>query len=321
MPITGPSSYVPTTAEFIAHWAATTAALPPTKPIILEGSVTSVTFANKRSELLVERNNLEQQDLDATQARQELEMAKEALLAKMNLFNALVRGTMGSTVYARMLALVPGIGFGQEPFSKPMTLTAKLWAKIDATPPPGVVPPVELADGSVQVGFAAAVVALAVLYDAVTQTEQDFTQALEDRNDTQDELYPMMKAYRLAVPARFLPGNALIDSLPVLTSESSRTPDPVGLSGAWNAGDAAAHLTGTVSNDPDLKEYELRWCTGASYSTEMEHVAGSIPAGTVPVFVTTKGLPVSGSVAGFRVYVRLTGGGEAGSETVVITRP
>lgn len=321
MPITGPSSYLPTTTEFIEHWAAATAALPPTEPLVLEGGVTAGTFSNKRSDLLVERANLEAKDLDAVLARGALEIAKEALLAQLNLFNSLVRGAMGSSVYGRALPKVPGIGDGREAFSKPMVQAVNLWAKINAAPPPGVTAPVLLADGTAQAVFATAVAALTGLYDAVTEEEQGFALLLEARNDTQDELYAMMKAYRVAVLGRFLPGDAIIDSLPALTADSGRTPDPVELSGAWVAGLSAAQLTATVSNDPDLKEYELRWCAGASYAQDTEHVAGSIPAGTVPVFVTTKGLTVGGSVASFRVYVRLLSGGEAGSETVVVERP
>lgn len=321
MPITGPSSYLPTTTEFIEHWAATTAALPPADPIILEGGATSATFANLRATLVTQRGNVEAQDLEVLLARGALEMAKEALLAKLNLFNALVRGAMGSSVYARALPRVPGIGDGREVFSSPMVQGVNLWLKINAAPPAGVTAPVVLADGTTQGALATAVAALEGLYDEATVQELGFTLLLEERNDTQDGLYALMKAYRLAVPVRFLPGDALFDSLPVLTPTSGRTPDAVELSGAWNAGEAAAHLTATVSTDPDLKEYELRWCAGASYSTNADHVAGTVPAGTTPVFVTTKGLMVSGATASFRVYVRLTTGGEAGSETVVVTRP
>lgn len=319
--ITGPSSYLPTTTEFIAHWAATTAALPPLVPIVLEDGTTETAFANERAELVVKRDNLETQDMEVALARAALAIAKEGLLAKLNLFNAKVRASMGSSLYARVLPLVPGIEDGREAFSKPLAQAVNLWTKIDATPPPGVTVPMELQDGTVLTGFAAAVTALAGLYNELAKQEFNFTLLMESRNDTQDVLYAWMKAYRVAVPGRFLPGSALLDSLPALTATSTRTPDPVSLSGAWDAGLTAAQLTAGVSSDPDLKEYELRWCAGASYSQDTEHVAGSIPAGTVPVFVTTKGLTTGGATACFRVYVRLLTGGEAGSETVAITRP
>lgn len=321
MPITGPSSYVPTTQEFSDHWNAANSALGSGGALILEDGTELADFITERGELLTLRDSLEDADLEQGLARADLELAKEGLHAQINLFNLSVRGSIGRSAYARVLSDVPGITDGQEVFSKPMVQAVKLWAKINAVPPAGFTAPLLLPDGTTAAVFSTAVTALAGKYYLVTTTEVVFSLALQRRNDQQDVLYAMMKAYRQAVPARFVPGSAILDSLPALSPDSTRTPDPVELSGGWNEGDASAHLTATVSSDPDLKEYELRWCAGASYAQENEHVAGSVPAGTVPVFVTTKGLTASGSVASFRVYVRLTGGGEAGSETVVVERP
>ena len=321
MPITGPSSYVPTTQAFFEHWTGANAALPPTQPLVLEDGSDVGSFLSLRDGLLATRDVVEEKDLDLALARAALQMQKESMLAKINLFNQAVRGRIGSSVYARVLPAVPGIGDGQEPFSKPLVQARKLWAKINGVPPAGFTAPLVLLDGTTLAAFSTALTALAAQYDAVTGADQDFTMVLQDRNDLQEALYAMMKAYRVVVPARFPAGSAILDSLPALTADSSRTPSPVSLAGAWVPAQSAAQLTAGVSADPDLKEYELRWCAGGSYSTETEHVAGSIPAGTPPVFVTTKGLMTAGAVASFRVYVRLTSGGEAGSETVTITRP
>jgi hypothetical protein len=321
MPITGPSSYVPTTAEFVAHWTDANAELPALQPLLLSDGTDLASFSTARTVLLSMRDELEAADLDVQLARGAMNLAKGPLLAKLNLFNTLVRGAMGTSVYARALPLVPGIGDGQQGFSQPMVQAMKLWAKINAAPPAGVTAPVVLVDGTTQAVFAAAVEALAELYGDVVGAEQEFALALARRNDVQDEIYRSMKLYRETVPTRFMPDSPLLASLPALSPDSGRTPDPVELSGAWDAGLAAARLTATVSNDPDLKEYELRWCPGAVFSTDTDHVVGSVPAGEPPVFVTTKGLGTSGAVASFRVYVRLTSGGEAGSETVVVERP
>ena len=93
------------------------------------------------------------------------------------------------------------------------------------------------------------------------------------------------------------------------------------LTGTFNSQTNQATLTAAVSTDPDLEEYELRYCTGANYSTENEHFAATIPQGSPPVFVTTKGLQAPGLTASFKVYVRLNDGGEAGSNAVVLQRP
>lgn len=319
--ITGPSSFLPTTLQFSTHWTAANTTLGSGGPVLLEDGTDVAQFEAEREVLLTLRGDVEDADLEAEEARVDLAEAKALALAQLNLFNLAVRGRMGSSKYARLLADVPGIGDGREIFTKPMNKAVKLWTKINATPPVGFSPPLVLADDTTLTVFSATVGALPGIYDTVTTTGEDFSLALDLRNDQQDVLYAMMKAYRVAVPARFLAGSATLDSLPALSDDSTRTPDPVELSGGWDAALTAARLTATESSDPDVKEYELRWCAGANYSQATEHVAGSIPAGTPPVFVTTKGLPASGSVASFRVYVRLTSGGEAGSETLVVTRP
>ena len=220
-----------------------------------------------------------------------------------------------------MLPAIPGIEAGQENFTKPMLRIKQIWAKINAAPPLPLTGALVLQGGDTQAQFEADFDALLELYKTLAGLEQSFSLMMEERNDIQDVLYAWMKEYRKAVAVAFPEGNAQVDSMPALTADSSRTPDPVALNGAWDAGLSAAQLTAGVSTDPDLEEYELRWCAGASYSTESEHVAGSIPQGSPPVFVTTKGLTSSGHTACYRVYVRLHDGGEAGSDTVVITRP
>ena len=130
-----------------------------------------------------------------------------------------------------------------------------------------------------------------------------------------------MKAYRAAVPGRFLPDNALVESLPGLTAESGRTPDPVSLAAVWDAAALDAKLTVGESADPELQEYEVRYCVGPDYDIDHEHIAGTIPPAGPLIFHTTKGLVTPGAVASYRVYVILQSGHEAGSNTAVVARP
>lgn len=290
-------------------------------PIILEDGTTVLDFQAKKEALLSKREALEAADVDVVFAREQLNMAKESLHARAVKFNAAVRARISKTVFARMLPAIPGIEAGQENFTKPMLRIKQIWAKINAAPPLPLTGALVLQGGDTQAQFEADFDALLELYKTLAGLEQSFSLMMEERNDIQDVLYAWMKEYRKAVAVAFPEGNAQVDSMPALTADSSRTPDPVALNGAWDAGLSAAQLTAGVSTDPDLEEYELRWCAGASYSTESEHVAGSIPQGSPPVFVTTKGLTSSGHTACYRVYVRLHDGGEAGSDTVVITRP
>jgi hypothetical protein len=319
MPISGPSSYVPTTQLFIAHWLDVDAALTP--DLVLSNGMAQGDFSDARDVLLDRRGELETADLELELARATLEEKKAWLHERIVALNVAVRGAMTLSIYARVLAEVPGIGDGQERFSSPMTKTAQLWAKINTNPPAGFTAPLLLPDGTTAAQFTTAADALRQFYDDVLNRQQDVDLALEKRNDVQDQLYEGMKLYRLAVPGRLPAGSALVDSLPALTPDSSRTPDPVELTGTFNSQTNQATLTAAVSTDPDLEEYELRYCTGANYSTENEHFAATIPQGTPPVFVTNKGLQSPGLTASFKVYVRLNDGGEAGSNAVVLQRP
>lgn len=130
-----------------------------------------------------------------------------------------------------------------------------------------------------------------------------------------------MVQYRAAVEATFGPAHPLTLSLPILFPAAGSTPDPVTLSGSWNAPAFQAELTWTPSADPDLQEYEVRMSPGATYDANSATVIGNVPGGTTTSFFTTAGLATSGSTASFKVFVILTTSNEAGSNTVTITRP
>jgi len=131
----------------------------------------------------------------------------------------------------------------------------------------------------------------------------------------------VLKAYRLKVPVTLPPGNALIDSLPVLTPAEGRTPDAVAVTAEWNAATTLADVTWAASEDVDLKEYEVRASPGAEYDAEDEVVLTKVAAGGVRALSTLFSLGTPGLTAGFKVYVILNTGRERGSAPVYVTRP
>jgi len=82
-----------------------------------------------------------------------------------------------------------------------------------------------------------------------------------------------------------------------------------------------AKLTWSASSDPNLQEYEIRFCAGASYSTETETVVGNVLPAAPRELLTAAGLAAPGNTASFKVYVVLTTGNEKGSNTLTLTRP
>lgn len=328
MPISGPTSYVPTTQAFLDHWAQVNAALPTLQPLLLPNPLgsaavisTRAQFATARGLLMTQRDGMEELDFNLSFARASLGLLRVKLHTWMNLFNDRVRGALGGSAYERSLADVPGVEAGLEAFSKPMKRTKVLWAKINADGPAGITLPMGLQDGADVADFGDSLENLATAFDAVTTAETLSTVGLEKRNDLQAPLYEAMKAYRLALPGRLLRESALVESMPGLTAEGGRTPDPVSLSAVWDGAAVKAKLTIGASEDPELKEYEVRYCVGADYSIDHEHVAGSVPPEGPLVFETVKGVSTAGAVASYRVYVILQSGHEAGSETAVVARP
>ena len=155
---------------------------------------------------------------------------------------------------------------------------------------------------------------------ALTTAEND----LEINQEERDELLPVarerMVQYRVMVAALLGPNHPQTLSLPVLFPAPGSTPDPVTLSGAWNGAAAAAIFNWTASTNPNLAEYEIRMSPGATYDEGTSTIVGNILPGTT-TFQTAAGLATSGDVASFKVFVRLTTGNVAGSNTVTITRP
>ena len=64
----------------------------------------------------------------------------------------------------------------------------------------------------------------------------------------------------------------------------------------------------------------MRMSSGSSYDAATATVIGNFPSGTTS-FATTDGLESPGDEASFKLFVVLTTGNEAGSNTVTIARP
>lgn len=319
MAITGAASYVSTTQQFLNHWLAVDAVLG-ANPLRLENGTAADVFQDVRGELLATRDRVQDAALERVLARATLNIKKEWVHARVNLFKEKVIAALGSSVYARALPLIPGLTEGEEAFSKPLIQAGKLWKKINAAPPAGFAAPLVLLDGTTEAAFTTALAELAKLYEAVTDAEQDVTLALEHRNDVQDRIYQMMKNYRQTVPTRIPAGTALLETLPALTPTSSRTPDPVVASGTVDAATQQAVISFTPSTDADLEGYDLRMTPGDTYDTEVDAQVATLAAGAGTEFRTPAGLPTPGAVATYKVYVKLKSGGEAGSNAVTLSR-
>lgn len=323
MPISNNASYIPTMNEFIPHWTQVDAALP-TPLIVAKPDQAAMTV----TDFTALREAIQQQALDVVGflndqeiARGDINLRKTTMLALLNEFNGLLDGYWVGTAFLNARPLVPGFSMGEENFLKPMRDMATLWTKLNAgTAPTGVTLPLTLANGMVQAPFALMIKGLQNAYAAEAKAAQDVVLERGLRELNKASAYEVMKSYRTVVPSRCRLFPALVSTLPALTPAGGHTPDAVEASAVFEAPDKS-HVTHEASTDADLARYELRGNPGETYD---ENDAVTILTHTPSdprEFVTNFSLSAPGAKVALKVFVVLTTGNEAGSETMVVQRP
>jgi len=321
MPISGPSSYVPTCNLFIPHWVSVNVFLGAGGPLVVPGGGTVSVLTGYRDSLMGYASSLESKLNDVEIARGFIVITKGSLLGRVNEFNRKVRGFLGHTPYAAGLPQVVQPTSAQGPFLQPLDDMLSLWTKINAATIPGFTGPLTLLGGYTLAAFTTELASLKTQYATWGAAEQETDIERQRRNDVQDLAYALLRDYRTAVEGTFAPTDALVESLPRLSPEPGSTPDGVTANITWDAALLKAKITFTASSDPNLSHFEIRFCAGPNYSTENESVIGNLTPAELREFLTDSGLTTAGSTASFKVYVILTTGNEKGSNTVVITRP
>jgi hypothetical protein len=321
MPISGPSSYVPTINEFLGHWTDVNTTLGGSGPLVLPGAIAIATLTTHRDSLLTYAASIQSKLNDTQISRGTIDIKKAGLLTRLAEFNRKVRGFLAHTAYVQGLPEVPPPTAGQGPTLEPLDDMESLWGKINAATIPGFTGPLTLLGGYVIATFTTDLASLKSEYTAWQGFDQDVTLERERRNGLQDKVSPILRDYRAAVEGTFAPTDALVVSLPRLSPIPGATPPAVTANISWDATQSKAKITWSESTIANLAQYEIRFCPGANYSTDTETVIGNVSAGSLREFLTDAGLSASGNVASFKVYVITTDGNEKGSNTLVMTRP
>lgn len=321
MPISGPSSYPPTTREFLDHWGALIGHVGAV--VVLPGGASLSVLSGLLDNLETARDTVTEKGVERALARESLTDLVGKLQGKLVEFNARVRSDFAGTKWERLLSVAFAVGDGEGPVREGIRELAVLWTKVNAiTPvPAGVTLPLVLRGDYALSDVQADRAALRGLYGALTQAESDLKTARETRNDIQDAIYPILKAYRLKVPGVVPANDALLDSLPSLTPPAGHTPDAVTLQGSWNVAEAKAEFTWEESADAQLARYELRGVPGDEYNADDEVVIATVAAGGTRAASSAFALATPGLTASFKVYVVLQDGHEKGSEAVAVHRP
>ncbi len=319
MPISGPSSYIPTLEEFLAHWQIADATLGAGHEIELPVGVTRAMLLAKQVSLVTKREELQAKLNVQEVLRGEIEILKITLLERIHQFTEKVRAYLPNSKWIAALPYLPSYSDGQGNFLEPMDDAATLWAQLNGDP--GTVAPLTLLGAYTQALFVTDITAMKATYAALNAAGVAATVVRSERNSLQDEIYPLLKSYRIVLPTAFLRGHALVQSLPRLTPLPGSTPAEVTTTVVWDAALGQARVTWTASTAADLDHYDVRFCPGASYSADDESIVSTVESDGTRTVLTDAGLTNPGATASFKVYVVTSTGNEKGSNAVSVTRP
>ena len=141
------------------------------------------------------------------------------------------------------------------------------------------------------------------------------------RNETQEKIHDVIRQYRSRIPAEFLPGSAILETLPRLSPLPGSTPDPVALDGTYHAATQQPVLTWAAPADPSVVKLELRGNVGPAFDAEDETLIDTfLPAGPT-TWTGPFGLTTPGTAASFKIFTLTAEDNQRGSNEVTITRP
>lgn len=323
MPITDLGSHVTTGEEIKAHWTAVDAdrvAGGGTAMLLADG----YSLANLTTDVgLVATAITGQENLDnavtlATTARDNRRLP---LRDRVIEFREAVQYRLKGSGYALSLPDTPHPDSSEQKYLKALDDMADLWVRINAdTTLPNFTPPLLLRGSWTLALFQPELAALRTNFKTLTEAENGARLGRSERDILLPPLRNRFVQYREAIGVEYGPTHPFTTSLPSLHPLPGSTPDGVPLTGGWNAASGQADFSWPPSSNPNVDHYELRKCDGSGYDAATATVVGNIPAGTTNI-ATTAGLVNSGDVASFRLFVVLTTGNEAGSNTLTITRP
>ena len=325
MPLSGPSSYVPTVEGFLAHWALVDADLgagnemtliigPPDAPETIALADLTALRAD-----LDNAQNLVQSALNGVElASGTVKMGKGELLPLAQAYGRKVKGLFPpGNPFLGMTPEMPKEGSGQETFLRPMRDVRDAWVKVEAAGTVFTLPP----DGIGLNDFNDLVDNLSTDWQTLNSREVDYGHELDKRNALQVRADEILGRYRPTVESLYAPENPLVASIPRLYPLPGHTPDAVELTAAWDAVESKARLAWPASADADLASYQVRMSPSETYDPAAESILATIPGGGATEYLTDAGLPAPGATASYKVYVILTTDNERGSNAVAVTRP
>lgn len=314
MPIGGPSSFIETLDDFIAHWTAVNADLTP--DLILAGGY-------ELADLQSDRDDLDDLIIAQVQAENVVEgfrnprdEMKIALKERFRQLAARIRAGNFSSVPTGQLPAQPHVGANHGIWVKACVDYAHIWSLINAATDPDLT----LVGGYTVANLNSDLDALRTNFDSLTAAERNLRIAKEARDAKWAPLPGRLAQYRLLVQGMYPLGHQMINSLPDLYPAPGHTPENLVAQGEYDIETGEAVITYNASTDPDFDHYELRGKLGTEWEDTAAVLANN-PDGVLE-FRTTFGMTNGpGFGATFKVYVKLSTGNESGSNAVTVIVP
>lgn len=247
---------------------------------------------------------------------------KEKLRDRLVQFNVATRLWFAGRPEGAVVPQVVSLTAAADKFCRPVREALRLWAVIDAgPPPPGLVLPLGLPEGFARADLEGL---LADYHgERMALEEVEFQQALRRaaRDARQDRVREALVAYNGIVNSQFGEEGPEGTRPPRLFPLPGSTPEPVVLHAAWEPAAGAARLTWEASASPRLKGYQLRWHPGPEYQRRGSAIAATFAADAPREFLARHGLGAPGAVASFCLYVVQARGRHKGSRPVAVRRP
>ena len=243
--ISGPTSYPPTIAEFLAHWQLANTALGSSGPLTVIEGVTRANLATQATELDEDIDHVTDAAVDRAAERATQLAIITALQARVVEFNRWMRAYLPAHPLTRILPDAFQVRDGEGTVAGVCRQISRIWTKVNALSPvpAGLTLPAELLDGYSLTTFDAARTELRTSYRTLSGLDVELNEKRELRNDRQDAIYAILKAYRLVVPTKFAASHALVESMPALTPGEGHTPDAVAADAVWDAPATKAKVT------------------------------------------------------------------------------
>ena len=323
MPISDIGSYVTVGEEFKSHWTDVNAdrVAGGGTVLLLADGYSLVTLTADVGSVGTAITGQEDLDNAIALATTNRDNRKQTQRDRLMEFRDAVQYRLKGSGYVRALPDTPSLDASEQKIVKALDDMASVWLRVNAdTGVANFTPPLLLRETFAVAAFQSELALLRANYKAVTDAENDTRIGRAQRDVRLDPLHDRFVQYRQAVGVEYGPLHPFTTTLPDLSSPPGSTPAAVPLSGGWNAATGQAEFHWLASTELNLAEYALRMSPGSTYDAGTATVVGTASPGTLSLD-TTAGLTTAGDVASFKLFVILSTGNVAGSNTLTITRP